>query len=138
MIRLSRSSEYAISAVVQLASAPPGTLRSCPELARKGKLPERYLLHILRRLVESGILNSTRGTTGGYALARAPRQITLLNLVDAVENSFSQKPAIARGLGPNTRARLAKLLQSASRAANAELQKVTLADLVRNKRGKGR
>ena len=134
MIRLSRSSEYAIRAVVQLASAPPGTRRSCPELARKGRLPERYLLHILRRLVESGILNSTRGKTGGYALARAPRQITLLNLVEAVENLSGAKPAIARGLGPNTRARLAKMLQNASRAANAELQKVTLADLVPHKR----
>ena len=134
MIRLSRSSEYAIRAVVQLASAPPGTRRSCPELARKGKLPERYLLHILRRLVDCGILYSTRGTTGGYQLARAPRQITLLNLVEAVENTFSQKPTIARGLGPIARARLAKMLQSASRAANAELQKVTLADLVPHKR----
>jgi Rrf2 family protein len=132
---LSRSSEYAISAAVQLARAEPRTWLSCAEIARPGRMPVRFLLHILRRLVEHGVVRSTRGATGGYMLARPPKQITVLQILNAVENSTGTQWPFIPGTGNDCRARLAKSLQAATRAANVHLQNVTLADLIKQKRG---
>jgi Rrf2 family protein len=134
MMQLSRSSEYAINVALQLARATPAVPISAAELARAGRMPERYLQHILRRLAKNGVLHVTRGVAGGYELARAPRQITLLNLVEAVEKSSNSKRSVTRGLGTDSRTRLTKALQSVSRSANDELQNVTVADLMRQKR----
>jgi Rrf2 family protein len=49
------------------------------------KFPPRFLYRILRRLVDSHVLTGTSGPGGGYRLARSPRQITLLQIVEAVE-----------------------------------------------------
>jgi Rrf2 family protein len=133
MMQLSRSSEYAINVALQLARATPGVPISAAQLARAGKMPSRYLQHILRRLAKGGVLRVTRGVSGGYELARAPRQITLLNLVEAVEKSHVPKRSVSRGLGTDSRSRLTKALQNVSRTASDELRNVTVADLMRQK-----
>jgi Rrf2 family protein len=48
-------------------------------------MPDRFLLQILRNLVAHGLLRSTRGVIGGYALARSPEEISLLDIIEAVE-----------------------------------------------------
>jgi Rrf2 family protein len=48
-------------------------------------MPERFLLQILRNLVTHGILRSTRGVDGGYALTRRPEDISLLDVIEAIE-----------------------------------------------------
>jgi Rrf2 family protein len=48
-------------------------------------MPDRFLLQILRNLVAHGLLRSTRGVIGGYALARDPHEISLLDIIEAVE-----------------------------------------------------
>lgn len=48
-------------------------------------MPDRFLLQILRNLVAHGLLRSTRGVIGGYALARSPNEISLLDIIEAVE-----------------------------------------------------
>jgi Rrf2 family protein len=133
-MNLSRSSEYAINVALQLARANPDEPVSCAWLAREGKLPQRYLQHILRRLVKHGIVHSTRGVEGGYVLAHAPHRITLLNIVEAVDMSTNTPSNSIRPLEPDGRARLAKALQNAARAVNAELENVTVADLVGRKK----
>ena len=70
-MRLSRASAYALGAVLQLAHAPAGMPVPCSQLAKHGQMPERFLLQVLRNLVNHGILVSTRGVDGGYALAWA-------------------------------------------------------------------
>jgi Rrf2 family protein len=134
MMQLSRSSEYAINVALQLARATSDVPISSSQLARAGKLPMRYLQHILRRLATAGIVEVTRGVAGGYVLARDPRQITLLHIIEAVELATRTKRKLARGLGTDTRTRLAKALEKVSRKANEELRNVTLADLMRQKR----
>ena len=84
-MKLSRSVKYAVRATVQLARLEQHTRVPCRMLAESGQMPERFLLHILRALVSSGILRSTRGVDGGYALNRPPEQISLMDLIEAVE-----------------------------------------------------
>jgi Rrf2 family protein len=132
-MELSRSSEYAINVALQLAQAETGAPFSAAELAQAGDMPERYLQHILRRLAEHGVLSATRGVAGGYTLARPARQITLLQLVEAAENLANSKPKPKGSRRHAAGAPLANALEKASRAVNAELKKVTLADLIGKK-----
>jgi len=71
--------------VLHLAGSAPGEVVTAQEIARREKVPLRFLLKIMRSLVEAGIVKSVRGVTGGYALARPPGKITLLDVVEAVE-----------------------------------------------------
>lgn len=70
---------------VILAGSAPGEVVTAQEIARREKVPLRFLLKIMRSLVDAGIVKSVRGVTGGYALARPPGKITLLDVVEAVE-----------------------------------------------------
>lgn len=96
-MKLSRTIGYAIQAALQLAAAPPGTKLTCHEMAEAGRMPERFLLQILRSMVTKGILRSTRGVNGGYTMIREPESVSLLDIVEAVEGSIGfdlPQPAI--------------------------------------------
>lgn len=84
-MRISRASVYAIGAVLQLAEAPVGKPVPCSRLAKAGEMPERFLLQVLRSLVNYGLLQSTRGVDGGYALACSASKISLLQILEATD-----------------------------------------------------
>jgi Rrf2 family protein len=94
-------------------------------------MPERFLLQILRCLVTHGVLQSTRGVDGGYCLARPPEEITLRDIVEAFENPLDPAAPELEGLKQPVRERLLLTLRFASCAARKELEKVTLANLLR-------
>ena len=84
-MKLSRTVAYGVQATLQLARSNSSTPVPCSQLAAEGHMPERFLLQILRRLVTHGVLHSTRGVDGGYSLARKPEQITLLEIIEAID-----------------------------------------------------
>lgn len=84
-MQISQSVTYALRATLQLAESGEGTLLSRGQLAAKGEMPERFLLGILRDLTKHGIVHSTRGGGGGFALARRPEEISLLDIIEAVD-----------------------------------------------------
>ena len=84
-MQLSQSVTYALQTVLQLAESGEGVLITRGKLAANGQMPERFLLEILHDLVKRGILRSTRGGGGGFALARRPEDITLLDVIEAVD-----------------------------------------------------
>jgi Rrf2 family protein len=129
-MRLSRTTTYAIQAVLALAESPPGVAVPCSQIARAGHLPERFLVHILRALVKHGLLRSSRGIEGGYSLARPPDQITLFDLIKTFDNSFATHLPLLEGQSPSVRERLLEALLRISRAADNELRKVTVAELL--------
>lgn len=67
-MKLSRTVAYAVRATIQLAQDPSDRPIPCSKLASEGKMPERFLLQILRNLVTHGILRSTRGVMVGMPL----------------------------------------------------------------------
>ena len=83
---LSARIEYACIAVLDLARRnavdQPVRLR---EIAQRHGIPSGFLVQILQQLKNAGIVRSTRGAAGGYQLTRSPRQITLANVVEAIE-----------------------------------------------------
>jgi Rrf2 family protein len=93
-MKLSQSSAYALFAIARLAAADPGGAISCAQLADSGRLPQRYLLQILRALARRGIVISTRGGNGGFSLARGADEISLLEIVEAVEGPIALRLAL--------------------------------------------
>lgn len=84
-MRLNRSTLYAIAAAIQMSDDKGAAPLSCRELCAQSDLPERYVLQLLRKLVIAGVVKSTRGVDGGYRLARPLTRISLLDIVEAVD-----------------------------------------------------
>jgi Rrf2 family transcriptional regulator, nitric oxide-sensitive transcriptional repressor len=76
--------EYALRAVVHLASTAPEP-QTTEQIARATRVPQAYLSKVLQNLVQTGIVRSQRGIGGGMALVRAPRELTILAVVNAVD-----------------------------------------------------
>jgi Rrf2 family protein len=88
----SRPCQYAIRALVHLASHQGETLCQAQEIAEAEGLPAPSLAAILQDLVRAGLIKSQKGPKGGFALTHSMQQITLYQIVEAVDgvNSLSQ------------------------------------------------
>jgi Rrf2 family protein len=128
-MKLSKSSTYAIQAALELAQTETADPVACRQLATTGDMPSRFLLQILHRLVAHGILTSTRGVLGGYELRRSPERISLLDLVEAADGPFDDRPTANLSV-PAAEKQVRLALNRATRAARAQLARTTLADLV--------
>ena len=128
-MRMSRASAYAISAVLQLADSPPEVPIPCSQLAKSGEMPERFLLQVLRNLVNHGLLKSIRGVDGGYYLLRPVNEVTLLSIVEATDGPLTPVVPPLDGIAEASRARLQALLKEITSDACRSLAKVKLSDL---------
>ncbi len=129
-MKLSRTVSYALQATLQLAQAPSPAPVPCSKLAADGRMPERFLLQILRNLVAHGILESTRGVVGGYALLRSPKELSLLEIIEAVDGPLNPALALGPGLCDETRCKLDRALAAVTANLRDRLAAVRLADLL--------
>ncbi len=129
-MKISRTVGYALQATLQLAERDSEVPVPCSRLATEGKMPERFLLQILRNLVAHGILESTRGVDGGYALERDARDISLLDVIEAVDGPMSSGMPIGDGLPSESKSKLKDALGEITDLARRELQAVKLAHLL--------
>jgi Rrf2 family protein len=129
-VELSCKSEYAILALLELAihyqSGEPLQIR---QIAAQQNIPDRYLEQLLATLRRGGLVKSQRGSRGGYLLAREPWKITLFEILGCLEGLDVQ--IREEDANPTTVdcAVVDEVWQEARVAANAVLQKYTLADL---------
>jgi len=89
VLRISRKIDYAIRAMIHLASIPEGTVVPFREIGRQMNVPEDFLAKILKTLVDQGIVRSTRGPHGGYKLARPAETINVLEIIEAAEGPIA-------------------------------------------------
>ena len=80
---LSKTAEYALRVAVCLAQSPD-KLAAADELAEVTKIPRRYLHKVVQDLAREGLVRSQPGPGGGYSIAKSPKQITILDVVNAV------------------------------------------------------
>jgi len=85
VLRISRKIDYAIRAMIHLASIPPGTVVPFREIGKQMEVPEDFLAKILKTLVDEGLVRSARGPHGGYALAKPSSEINFLEIIEAIE-----------------------------------------------------
>ncbi len=84
-LQISRKIEYGLRAMIFLASQPLERMVPFREIARRMDVPEEFLAKILKILVSRKLVRSTRGAHGGYALSRPAREVTFLDVIEAVE-----------------------------------------------------
>lgn len=82
---LSMTTEYALRAMICLASLAPGEAANSETVAARTKVPKGYLSKILRDLVLAGLIHSQRGPNGGFCLAMDASSISMLSVIDAVD-----------------------------------------------------
>lgn len=88
MIKLSRLSDYGIVLMTQLAGRP-GRLTTAPELALTSGLPVPTVSKVLKAMAQGGLLDSQRGTKGGYALMRPAAEISVADIIRAMEGPIA-------------------------------------------------
>ena len=127
MISITTKSPYALQALTELART--GTTDPVPigELARRRDIPVQFLEQLFAVLRRAGLLRSQRGVHGGYAFAREPGEITVLEVVELLdgplgagsEGLFSEAAAAARAV--LAKATIADVVEREARAANAPM-----------------
>jgi Rrf2 family iron-sulfur cluster assembly transcriptional regulator len=82
---LSRTSQYAIQALIYLTTRPAGQSVLCRDIATELGVPSPYLAKVLQNLCHERFLDSTRGRNGGFSLGHGVENINLLDIVMATE-----------------------------------------------------
>ena len=81
----SKKCEYGLQAILYLSAKEPGQIISSDEIAQSLSIPKEFVSKILQSLTESGIVLSKKGKAGGFALAKEPGKIRLIDIVAAID-----------------------------------------------------
>lgn len=129
-MKLTRASSYALHAVIFMVTQKDNQPVASHLIAKARGIPERFLLKVLKPLVSARVLHSVKGPNGGYQLARPPAEISLLEVIEAVDGPIRGQAPFTSTNGP---ARLDRKLEAicneAADQVRKHLQKVRLTDL---------
>ncbi len=131
-MRLQKSSQFALYAVLELASDPARQL-STAEIAERYAISSHHLAKVMRTLVRAGMVQSVRGAGGGYRFAANAGRTTLLDVIqlfETLEPEFDVGFAAGAG-GTPVGAALQAVSEEINELANATLQSITLKSLLK-------
>jgi Rrf2 family transcriptional regulator, nitric oxide-sensitive transcriptional repressor len=132
-MQLTRQTEYSIRTLIELANAPEGVMSHSSTIAEKLNLPEMFLKKTVQLLVQAGLVETRRGMGGGMRLAVSPNNVTLADILSAIEGKLAINPCL-RGVyhcEDQSVCPVRKVLQRTQGAILTELSKETLADLAK-------
>src|SRR6266436_690556 len=89
VLKLSKKADYGLISMKHLASQADGHACSSREIAEAFSIPPELLAKILQKLVKNGLLASTHGTNGGYVLAKSPQNISIADVIEAIDGPLS-------------------------------------------------
>lgn len=89
IMQISRKVDYALRAAIYLAYQSDRRPCSVAEIAAREAIPKKFLEKIIQDLIHHGLVRSTRGAQGGYALAREADQVTFKDVIEAIEGPVS-------------------------------------------------
>jgi Rrf2 family protein len=130
-VRISAKADYAVRAAIELASAGHDRLTKGDTIATAQGIPLKFLENILADMRHAGLIISRRGADGGYRLARPPEEITVADIIRAVEGPL----ASVRGGRPEevdysgTAEPLQRVWIAVRASLRSVVERVTLADL---------
>jgi Rrf2 family protein len=129
-MKLSRASGYALEALVAIAGQEAGAPVTSHTIAEERGLPEKFLPKVLLSLVNAKILLSLAGPNGGYRLAKPAADITLLEVIEAVDGPIRGFAIQLEGKdGQQLDRKVQAVCQKAADQVRGRLQAVSLADL---------
>ena len=130
-MRMSAKAEYAVRAMTQLASEPPGIMIKTDDLAKAQGIPAQFLVDILSALRADRLVRSQRGRDGGYELARPADQISIADVLRCIDGPLASVRDIGLGdlpySGPT--AALTDVWRALRASMRAVLEDTTLADV---------
>jgi Rrf2 family protein len=119
--------EYALQAIFDLATQRPGEPVRIADIARRQRIPQKFLELILASLKQAGFVESRRGAEGGYLLARSPESLTVGEVIRHVDGA-------AQARGRNRRKQetpFTDMWSQVEQAVSGVIDKTTFADLLR-------
>src|SRR5882757_2946424 len=122
-MNISVKGEYALQAIFDLATQPPGDPVKIADIARRQKIPQKFLELILASLKQGGFVESRRGAEGGYKLARPSDQITIGDVIRFIEEGKKAKRTEADAF--------TDLWKRVDAAVSGVVDRTTFAELVR-------
>src|SRR3954466_4087429 len=130
-MRMSAKAEYAVRAMVQLATVPTGTLVKTDDLAQAQGIPPQFLVDILTNLRTDRLVKSYRGREGGYELARSGTEISIADVLRCIDGPLASVRDIGLGdlpySGPT--AALTDVWRALRASMRSVLEETTLADV---------
>jgi Rrf2 family transcriptional regulator, cysteine metabolism repressor len=96
-MRVSLKATYGILAALDLALSNGGTPVQSKAIAKRQAIPIRFLEQVLLAMKKAGLVDSLRGAQGGYLLSKFPGEISLAEIVEALDGSLTPKPVHATG-----------------------------------------
>jgi len=97
MLALTKKSGYGLIAMTRLAQLPDGDVASAREIADEFDLPVSLMMNVLKDLAAAGYVEGVRGARGGYRLLRSPEDVSLADLIAAVEGPIRLAECVAGG-----------------------------------------
>lgn len=88
-MQLTLAGEYAIRAMIHIASESYNNIFHISDISKSNNIPEMFLRKIIPKLKSKGLIRSTRGNGGGIMLGKSASQITLLEIIEAVEGEMA-------------------------------------------------
>ncbi len=88
-MQITRQADYALRAVIYLSRLKPEERAATSQIAQEQKIPPSFLAKIVSQLSVAGLLQTSRGARGGVSLARSPEDITVLDVVEAIDGPIS-------------------------------------------------
>jgi Rrf2 family protein len=127
-MNISVKGEYALHAIFDLALQKSGAPIKIADIARRQRIPQKFLELILAGLKQGGFVESRRGAEGGYLLARAPASITVGQVVRYIEGAKNTKPTRRQTAADP----FAETWRKVDQAVSDVIDQTTFAELVRN------
>lgn len=130
-MEITRQTEYAIRTLLELAAQPWGQVLSSKVISERQDIPEEFLKKTVQLLSINGLVITQRGVQGGVRLAKYADQITIADIITAIEGPFAINPCLAPGYDcKNSKScPVRPVLARAQKAMLAEFSRETLADL---------
>ena len=133
-MQLTRQAEYAIRTILELSRLPEGNFIQTRAVALQQELPEKFLNKTIQILTRNGLVETRRGMLGGIRLAVKPGEITIADVIAAIEGKIALNPCLADDCHCANRptCRVHEILKRTQAAMLAELGRETFADLAKD------
>jgi Rrf2 family protein len=129
-MKLTRASSYALHAVAYMASQKHEKPVASHHIAHARGIPERFLLKVLKPLVSARVLLSVKGPNGGYRLARSASDISMLEVLEAVDGPIrGQAPLTEGDKDGHLTHKLENICKQSAEQTRKQLEKVRVSDL---------
>jgi Rrf2 family protein len=132
-MQITRAGEYGVLGLMNLARRSPGQMAMIDDVSRTEQIPKSFLAKIFQSLVKAGLIRSIRGAGGGFALVKDPAQVSVLEIIEAIEGKivFQRCKQLKPDCDHAGGCALCGLFEQAQDGVKDVLLRTTLVDLIR-------